>query len=111
MRNLIRLDDWTAADVEQVFDLADAYGVKLIWIGLYREVNGELCWVTDEKIDYYIWGDGEPSKTDKGDGSPENYGLLWNLKGTWIYNDSRNDPVSYYPAGYNGKIAYVCEYD
>ena len=26
MRNLIRLDDWTAADVEQVFDLADAYG-------------------------------------------------------------------------------------
>ncbi|MDY0828499.1 ornithine carbamoyltransferase [Microbacterium sp. BG28] len=25
MRSLIRLDDWTSADIEQVFDLADAY--------------------------------------------------------------------------------------
>lgn len=106
--HLVTISD--EAELKKVTDLADAYGIKLIWIGLYREVNGELCWVTGETIDYYIWGSGEPSKTDK-DGTAENYGLLWNLKGSWIYNDSRNDPVTYYPAGYSGKIAYVCEYD
>ena len=106
--HLVTISD--ADELKKVTDLADAYGVKLIWIGLYREVTGEMCWVTNEKIDYYIWDSGEPSKTDR-DGAAENYGLLWKLNGSWIYNDSRNDPVSYYPAGYSGKIAYICEYD
>lgn len=99
-------------ELDTVTALADAYGVKLVWIGFYRDLSGDLVWLNDEDIDYYAWGKGEPSLTDT-DGTPENYGLLWKW-GTytgWIYNDSRNDPVSEFPAVYGGKIAYICEYE
>ncbi len=99
-------------ELDKVTALAEAYGVKLVWIGFYRDVNGELVWLNDENIDFYAWGKGEPSVTDT-DGTPENYGLLWKW-GTytgWIYNDSRNDPVTEFPAAYSGKIAYICEYE
>ena len=29
----------------------------------------------------------------------------------WVYNDSRNDPVSDYPGWYSGTIGFVCEFD
>ncbi|MEG1789342.1 MAG: lectin-like protein [Oscillospiraceae bacterium] len=106
--HLVTISD--AEELKKITDLADAYKIKLVWIGLYRDVNGNLIWVTDESIDYYIWGKGEPSKTD-GDGAAEDYGLLWKLKGSWIYNDSREDPANLFPAAYSGKIAYICEYD
>ncbi|NCB50419.1 MAG: hypothetical protein EOM54_00865 [Clostridia bacterium] len=99
-------------ELDKVTALADAYGIKLVWIGFYREVNGDLVWLNDEDIDYYVWGKNEPSVTDT-DGTPENYGLLWKW-GTytgWIYNDSRNDPAAEFPAAYSGKIAYICEYE
>lgn len=100
-----------ADELKKVTDLADLYGVSLVWIGFYREPLTELIkWVNGEEISYYPWGAGEPSKTDT-DGTPENYGLLWKRNGVWIYNDSREDPVSDYPAFYSGKMAYICEYD
>ena len=37
--------------------------------------------------------------------------MLWKRKGSWIYNDSRNDPVADYPTAYSGKIGFICEYE
>ncbi len=108
--HLVTISD--ADELKKVTDLAEANGVRLVWIGLYRDTKGNLTWVTDEKIDFYQWGRGEPSVTDT-DGTAEDYGLLWywgNRTG-WIYNDSRNDPVADFPDTYSGKIAYVCEYE
>ena len=101
-----------AAELKKVTDLADDYGVRLVWIGFYRDQNGNLVWLNDEDISYYVWGKDEPSAADT-DGTPENYGLLWKYgpRTGWIYNDSRNDPVSDFPAAYSGKIAYICEYE
>lgn len=108
--HLVTISD--AAELKQVTDLADAYGIKLVWVGFFRDNNGQLVWLNDESIDYYAWGKGQPSLTDT-DGTPEDYGLLWywgRITG-WIYNDSREDPVADFPATYSGKIAYICEYD
>jgi serine/threonine protein kinase len=108
--HLVTISD--AAELKKVTDLADANGVRLVWIGFYRDLNGNIVWLNDETIDYYVWGEGQPSVTDT-DGTPENYGLLWyyGSRTGWIYNDSRNDPVADFPAAYSGRIAYVCEFD
>lgn len=106
--HLVTISD--ADELATVTDLAETYGVSLVWIGFYRGEDGEIHWVNDEEIDYYIWGDGEPSGHDT-DGTAEDYGLLWQTDSGWIYNDSRNDPISAYPGIYSGNIAYICEYD
>ena len=99
----------SVTELSKVVDLAEEAGAQFVWIGLHR-VDGRLVWVTGEVIDYYVWGPGEPSGHDT-DGAAEDYVLLWNNSAFgWIYNDSRNDPVSAYPGAYSGKIAYVCEY-
>ena len=105
--HLVTISD--ADELATVTDLAETYGVSLVWIGFYRGEDGAIHWVDGEEIDYYIWGDGEPSGHDT-DGTAEDYGLLWHTDGGWIYNDSRNDPVSAYPGIYSGNIAYICEY-
>jgi hypothetical protein len=108
--HLVTISD--AAELKKVTDLADDNGIGLIWIGFYRDLSGQLVWLNNENIDFYVWRKGEPSVTDT-DGTAENYGLLWKygpLTG-WIYNDSRNDPVSDYPSAYSGKIAYICEFE
>ena len=105
--HLVTISD--AEELEKVTGLAETYGVSLVWIGFYRGQDGEIHWLNGEDIDYYIWGDGEPSGHDT-DGAAEDYGLLWHTDGGWIYNDSRNDPVSAYPGIYSGNIAYICEY-
>ena len=105
--HLVTISD--ADELEKVTGLAETYGVSLVWIGFYRGQDGEIHWLNGEDIDYYIWGDGEPSGHDT-DGTAEDYGLLWHTDGGWIYNDSRNDPVSAYPGIYSGNIAYICEY-
>lgn len=97
-----------AGELAKVTALADGAGAQFVWIGLHR-VDGELVWVTGEDVDYYAWGPGQPSGRDT-DGTAEDYGLLWKTASGWIYNDSRNDPVSAYPGVYSGKVAYVCEY-
>ncbi len=99
-----------ADELARVTDLAETYGVSLVWVGFYRDAGGEIRWVNGEDIDYYVWGDGEPSGQDS-DGTAEDCGLLWHTDAGWIYNDSRNDPVSAYPGIYSGNIAYICEYE
>ena len=99
-----------AEELAKVTGLAETYGVSLVWIGFYRDAEGEISWVNGEDVDYYIWGAGEPSGHDS-DGTAEDYGLLWHTEAGWIYNDSRNDPVSAYPGIYSGNIAYICEYE
>ncbi|HBD87256.1 MAG TPA: hypothetical protein DC001_07500, partial [Clostridiales bacterium] len=42
-----------AAELKKVTDLADDYGVRLVWIGFYRDQNGNLVWLNDEDISYY----------------------------------------------------------
>ena len=106
--HLVTISD--ADELATVTDLAETYGVSLVWIGFYRGEDGAIHWVDGEEIDYYIWGDGEPSGHDT-DGTAEDYGLLWQTDSGWIYNDSRNDPISAYPGIYSGNIAYICEYD
>ena len=106
--HLVTISD--ADELATVTDLAETYGVSLVWIGFYRGEDGAIHWVDGEEIDYYIWGDGEPSGHDT-DGTAEDYGLLWQTDSGWIYNDSRNDPISTYPGIYSGNIAYICEYD
>ena len=105
--HLVTVSD--ADELEKVTGLAETYGVSLVWIGFYRGQDGEIHWLNGEDIDYYIWGDGEPSGHDT-DGAAEDYGLLWQTDSGWIYNDSRNDPISAYPGIYSGNIAYICEY-
>lgn len=95
-------------ELNEVIALAEEAGIEKIWVGCHRE-NGQMVWEGNENIDFYVWGDGEPSQYDSGDHVAEDYLLLWFFRGKWVYNDSRNDPVSDYPDMYSGKIAYVCE--
>ena len=57
-----------------------------------------------------LWDEGEPSFIDTGDGTEENYIMLWKVNGRWCYNDSRNDPAGEF-WGWRGRLAYVCEFE
>lgn len=103
--NLVVIND--EQEFKAITDLADTYGVELVWVGGFRK-DGQIAWVNGETSNYYPWADGEPSYQDA-DGTAENFLLLWKLNGKWVYNDSRDDPISAYPKAYSGKIAYICE--
>jgi hypothetical protein len=100
-------------ELNTVITLAQQNGIEKVWIGCHREYdeqrNERLIWENNETVNFYAWGRGEPSFYDSGDRVAEDYLLLWNFNGAWVYNDSRNDPVRDYPAMYSGKIGYVCE--
>ncbi|MEA4946686.1 MAG: lectin-like protein [Oscillospiraceae bacterium] len=100
------------AELDKVTALAVSKGARFVWLGCYRDTDGQLKWVNKDSVSFYKWGAGEPSGTES-DGTPENYVILWNseknLSGDWEYNDVGNDPVSIYPKGYSGKLAYICE--
>lgn len=95
-------------ELERIVDLAENYGVSRVWIGCHRE-NGQLVWENGEQVDFYRWGEGEPSVYDYGDGVYEDYVMLWDFYG-WVYNDNRNAPFIDYPGAYSGQMAYVCEF-
>lgn len=97
-------------EFDKVVALAETFGVDMVWIGC-RRTEGELRWVTDEEVAFWPWGEGEPSYVDSYDDMGEDYLMLWDVVGDWGYNDSRNDPIAYYPAAYTGRIAYVCEFE
>ena len=98
------------AEFDKVVALAETYGVDMVWVGC-RRTEGTLQWVTGEEVGFWPWGEDEPSYADSYDDVAEDYILLWNVVGDWSYNDSRNDPVSAYPAAYTGRIAFVCEFE
>lgn len=99
----------TSDELQQVIDLATQAGFNKIWIGAHRE-NGNLVWESGETDAYYQWDNGEPSYTDFGDGAAEDYVMLWNRNGNWVYNDSRENPLTNFYGMYGGQIGYVVEY-
>ena len=98
-----------AEELQQVIDLATQAGFDRIWIGAHR-VNGDIVWESGESVDFYQWDTGEPSYTDSGDGAVEDYVMLWKLNGKWVYNDSRENPLTNFYGMYGGRTGYVVEY-
>lgn len=106
--HLVTIND--EEEFQQICRLADESGAKYIWIGCYRSNNGALTWLSGEEVSFYNWAPGEPSVTDSYDGSSENYIMLSRQRdGSWMYNDSRMDPLSAYSRYYSGNIAFICE--
>ena len=103
---LVCINDET--ELQTVIDMATQAGFDKIWIGAHRE-NGEIVWESGEKIDFYRWDEGEPSYTDRGDGAAEDYLMLWQRNGQWVYNDSRENPLTDFYGMYGGKTGYVVE--
>lgn len=87
------------------------YNVKYVWIGCYRDPAGLMTWTSGQDVDLYFWQSGEPSMTDSYDGAEENYIMMVRQPDdSWLYNDSRMNPLEKYRKYYTGKIAYICEY-
>lgn len=105
--HLVTISD--ESEYNEVCRLLSESGAKYAWIGCYRTIGGELCWVNGVEDGYCNWASGEPSVTDAYDGAHEDYVMLSRTNGVWLYNDSRLDPVTDYAKYYSGKIAYVCE--
>lgn len=98
------------ADYEKLCQLLEDSSVQYVWIGAYRDAAGQIKWVDGQSSDFYAWAQGEPSLTDAYDGEAENYVMLVKQSdGTWLYNDSRADPMAKYSSFYSGKIAYICQ--
>ncbi len=95
-------------EFQQVVALAEEAGFDRIWIGAHR-VDGELVWESGENVSFFRWDDGEPSYTDSGDGAAEDYLMLWMRSGHWVYNDSRENPLTDFYGMYGGRIGYVTE--
>jgi len=101
----------TQEQLDRIIDLAQQNGATFVWLGAYRNDSGQWYYVTGDALDFTVWDTGEPSAKD-GDGTPENYLLLWYRARVdrWAYNDMRNDPISV-ARNYRGKLCYVCQYD
>lgn len=98
-------------ELMKITELAASQGARYVWIGLSRTSTGELSWVKSTDNGYISWAAGEPSVHDSYTGMAEDYVLLANQQGTWLYNDCIGDPAGSYPRFYSGVLAYVIEYD
>lgn len=100
------------AELQNVIAAVEAAGARYIWLGAQRNADGEWYYVTGEPMSYGVWDTNEPSAYD-GDGTPENYLLMWKSasRGIWCFNDTRNDPISVLPKTYSGRTAFVCQFD
>lgn len=98
------------ADYDKICQLLADCTAQYVWIGAYRADDGQIKWVDGQSHDFYAWAQGEPSGTDSYDGAAENYIMLVKQPdGTWLYNDSREDPMAQYSSFYSGKLAYICQ--
>ena len=107
----------TREELDKITAMADEQGIECLWIGCRRDTAGNgFVWENDETVDaevdpnsaMLLWGSEEPSRTD-GDGTPEDYIMLWKFDGRWTYWDCRNDLPTL--LGWGGRIAYVCEFE
>ena len=98
----------TSEELETVVRLADQAGFDRIWIGAHRQ-DGNLVWESGEDVAFYRWDTNEPSYTDSGDGAAEDYVMLWYRNGQWVYNDSRENPLTDFYGMYGGRIGYIVE--
>ena len=98
------------ADYDKICQLLADCTAQYVWIGAYRSDDGQIKWVDGKSHDFYAWDQGEPSGTDSYDGAAENYIMLVKqADGTWLYNDSRENPMVQYSQFYSGKLAYICQ--
>ena len=99
---------------QQLSTMAQAAGLKYIWIGGYTSVRNGVAyghWITGEPFAYTAWFPGEPSRNDR-DGTPEFYLMLWYVQNYWSWNDQRNDVIRDTNLTYFiGKTGYICEYE
>uniref|UniRef100_A0A803V281 MRC1 protein n=1 Tax=Ficedula albicollis TaxID=59894 RepID=A0A803V281_FICAL len=59
----------SVADLDEsnfLIEHADLYASKTsgFWIGMYRNVNGQLLWQDNSALDFVNWGDGQPSRDE-----------------------------------------------
>ena len=83
-----------AADQEWVFSRFSSYGGtnRNLWIGLRRQwQGGPFAWVTDTKLDYVNWENGQPDNA----GGVENCVEIWpgDHRGAW--NDASESQIRY----------------
>ena len=99
-------------ELDAVIKAVEESGARFFWLGAYRGGDGEWYYIDGTKLEFAEWDTNEPSAYD-GDGTPENYMLMWKSRsrGIWCFNDTRNDPISVLPKTYSGKTAYVCQFD
>ena len=108
----------TRDEFNKITAMADEQGIEFLWIGAHRDVTSNtIVWERGESVDgavdpndrrMSLWAPGEPSFID-GDGSSEDYIILWNHDGGWRYWDSRGDLNEIW--GWRDRLAYVCEFD
>ena len=70
-----------------------------LWIGGYKNADGQWCWVTGEPWEYENWGDGEPNNSSNVV-ADENRVAMWPEK----WNDLANGNI-YEQSG------YICEWE
>ncbi len=106
--------------------LADKDFRGVVYLGAMREEDSqEYHWVDDDlkpfsailnssEYDNY-WLDGEPSFEDdtSGESIDEEYlAMIYVSKqGGWVWNDVPGDLIERFGDSYDGRVAYVCEYD
>ncbi len=83
-----------AADQEWVFSkFGDYAGTnRTLWIGLHRQwQGGPFVWVTDTKLDYVNWAQGEPNNS----GGIENCVEVWPGDSHGVWNDTPESQILY----------------
>lgn len=88
----------TSEEEQQKLNLYNAGNHKL-WIGGYKNTEGQWCWVTGEPWEYENWGDGEPNNSSNVVAG-ESCVAMWPEK----WNDLANSNV-YEQSG------YICEWE
>ena len=88
----------TSEEEQQKLNLYNAGNHKL-WIGGYKNTEGQWCWVTGEPWTYENWGDGEPNNSSNVV-EDENCVAMWPEK----WNDLANGNI-YEQSG------YICEWE
>ena len=97
-------------ELTAVYRLCNNEGLEFCWLGASRQADGSWLTPKGEEVRFFEWAQGEPSMIDAGDQAPENYLLLWHsANDTWLYNDSREDPLAEYGFIYGGNIGFVCQ--
>ena len=88
----------TSAEEQKVIENLNTQNDNL-WIGGYKNADGQWCWVTGEPWEYENWGDGEPNNSSNVV-ADENCVAMWPEK----WNDLANGNI-YEQSG------YICEWE
>ena len=103
--HLVCIND--SEEFEKVCQKADEQNIKVFWVGAYRRSFGkwdDVKWEDGKSITFAKWLPGEPTYYSE-DGEEENYLMVFNVNGTWYFNDAINDVSKYY----TGRMGYIVE--